>query len=260
MPEGKDPDDYIKEYGKTGLLGLLKKKEIIQSYIWNYQLDKINKNNPYEISKFEKEIKKLAYSIQDETLKKYVLEDFLEKIKMLTPIQTLRPNNNYFWSKNKRNYKILKETKILHQKRKDLSKTQILESSILFIILNYTKIASKKLEELSDIEFVSQKNELLKKKIINLLSEGNSKTELQLKVKGEHETTINEILDNSNIKLITKNKNDQEILDLIDDFILDFKEQNNLRKIESLEKKLINNLDENSYSELVKLKNQLNRD
>ena len=43
------------------------------------------------------------------------------------------------------------------------------------------------------------------------------------------------------------------------DFI-DLKEQDNLKKIESLEKKLINNLDENSYSELVKLKSQLNRD
>ena len=32
------------------------------------------------------------------------------------------------------------------------------------------------------------------------------------------------------------------------------------KKIESLEKKLINNLDENSYSELIKLKSQLNRD
>ena len=31
---------------------------------------------------FEKEIKKLSYSIQDETLKKYVLEDFLEKIQI----------------------------------------------------------------------------------------------------------------------------------------------------------------------------------
>ena len=33
-----------------------------------------------------------------------------------------------------------------------------------------------------------------------------------------------------------------------------------LRKIESLEQKLINNLDENSFSELIKLKSQLNRD
>ena len=36
--------------------------------------------------------------------------------------------------------------------------------------------------------------------------------------------------------------------------------KNNLKKIESLEQRLINNLDENSYSELIKLKSQLNRD
>ena len=103
MPEGKDPDDYIKKNGKDGiLLNLLKKKEIIQSFIWNYYLNKINQNNPYEISKFEKEIKKLSYSIQDETLKKYVLEDFLEKIKKLTPIQTSRQNYNYSKFKKKK--------------------------------------------------------------------------------------------------------------------------------------------------------------
>ena len=53
---------------------------------------------------------------------------------------------------------------------------------------------------------------------------------------------------------------DQNILELLNELILDFKEQNNLKKIESLEKKLINNLDENSYSELIELKSQLNRD
>ena len=37
-------------------------------------------------------------------------------------------------------------------------------------------------------------------------------------------------------------------------------ELNNLKKIESLEKDLINNLDEHSYSELIKLKSQLNRE
>ena len=73
------------------------------------------KNNKFN---FEKEIKSLCYSIQDETLKKYVLEDFLERIKKLTPIQTLRKNNRYQNFKNKKNYQILKETKLLHQKKK----------------------------------------------------------------------------------------------------------------------------------------------
>ena len=261
MPEGKDPDDFIKQNGKDGFVSLLKDKQIIQTYIWNYHLNKIDQNNPFEVSKFEKEIKKLSYSIQDETLKKYVLEDFLEKIKKLTPIQTYKQSYNYNKFNKKKDYQILKETKILHQKRKNLSKTQIIEFSILFIVLNYFEIASKKLEELSEIEFISEKNESLKNTIITALSNSNSKNDNALeKIRKEYQDLSNEIEENSNIQITTKDKNDQDILDLLDELIRDFKEQDNLKKIESLEKELINNLDENSYSELIKLKSQLNRD
>ena len=260
MPDGKDPDDYIKQFGKEALLKLLEKKEIIQSFLWNYHLGKIDQSNPYEISKFEKEIKKLSYSIKDETLKKYVLEDFLEKIRKLTPIQSLEQNKIYSQFKNKKNFKILKETKILHQRRKDLSKIQIIEFSILYIILNYLEISSKKIEQLNEIRFVSEKNEILKNLIINLISQSDEDPETKVKINQEYDNIIKEIEENSNIQLITKNKTEQEILDLLGELMQDHKDQNNLKKIESLEQKLIKNLDENSYSELLKLKTQLNRE
>ena len=60
--------------------------------------------------------------------------------------------------------------------------------------------------------------------------------------------------------MILKGKNTMQITEFLDELILDFKEQNNLKKIESLEKKLIDNLDESSYTELIELKSQLNRD
>ena len=260
MPEGKDPDDYIKQNGKEGLLNLIKEKDIIQSFIWNYHLGIIDQNNPYEISKFEKEIKKLSYSIQDETLKKYVLEDFLEKIKKLTPIQNSSYNQRYSPFKKKKNYQILKETRILHQKREGLSKIQIIEFSILFIILNYLEIALKKIEELTEIVFLTEKNESLKTTILNSFSEEGDKESTRLKISNEFGSIIKEINENSNIQIISKNKNEEDISILLDELILDHKEQRNLRKIESLEQKLINNLDENSYSELIKLKSQLNRE
>ena len=260
MPDGKDPDDFIKQNGKEGLINLLKKKEIIQSFIWNHYLSKVDQSNPYEISKFEKEIKKLSYSILDETLKKYVLEDFLEKIKKLTPIQTSKNYKNYYSFKKRQDYKILKETKILHQKTKDLSKTQIIEFSILFIILNYSEIAAKKLEDLSKIKFLAEKNESLKNIILSSISDGNNKDDLNLKLNEPYDQITKEINENSNIQIIIKNKNEQDISNLLDDLIKDHIEQDNLKKIESLEQKLINNLDENSYSELIKLKSQLNRD
>ena len=255
MPDGMDPDDYIKQKGKEELLNLLKEKEIIQSFIWNYHFDKLDQSNPYEISKFEKEIKNLSYSIQDETLKKYVLEDFLEKIKKLTPIQSSRRDFHFTPYKKKKDQRILKETKLLHQKRKDLSRIQIIEFSILFIILNYLEIASKKLENLSELNFIAEKNEILKKEIISCLTEENNKEQISDKINNSHDKIIREINENSNIQIIIKNKNDEEVSNLLDELISDHKEQGNLKKIESLEQKLINNLDENSYSELIKLKN-----
>ncbi len=260
MPDEIDPDDYIRQKGKDGLVSLLKEKEIIQSFIWNYHLSKINQNNPYEVSKFEKNIKSLCYSIQDETLRKYVLEDFLEKIKKLTPIQSSKKDFNYYLHKKKKDYRILKETKLLHQKRKDLSRIQIIEFSILFIILNYSEMVLKKLDNLSEIDFLSEKNETLKKEIITHLINGNDKESINKKINSDYKKIIKEISENSNIQIIIKNKNEEEILNLLDELINDHKEQSNLKKIESLEQKLINNLDENSYSELIKLKSQINRE
>ena len=71
---------------------------------------------------------------------------------------------------------------------------------------------------------------------------------------------IQEIEENSSIQIIAKAKNDNDILELLSELLDELKELNNPKKIESLEKELINNLDENSYSELIKLKSQLNRE
>ena len=236
MPDGKDPDDFIKQNGKEALINLLSKKQIIQSFIWNYHLNKIDQNNPYEISKFEKAIKRLSYSINDETLKKYVLEDFLEKLKKLTPIQSFRKDYNYLSFKKRENPTILKETKILHQKRKDLSKIQIIESSILFIILNNFQIALNKHEELSELVFTSSENEKLKSDILNCISNNQIKDDGLKKIELNFKKLMKEITENSNIQIIIDGKNDQEILALLEELILDYKEQNNLKKIESLEK------------------------
>ena len=260
MPDGQDPDDFVKENGKEIFTKFLEKKEIIQNFLWNYYLKKINENNPFEISKFEKDIKKLAYSIKDETLKKYVLEDFLKKLNKLIPNQILNKNIQFSKYRNKKNYQILNETKILHQRRKNLSKSQVIEFSILFLILNYHKISSKRFKELSEVEFVSEKNESLKKTIIATYTSDEDQQIVKAKIVDDYANLISEIKENSNIQLIVKGKTENEILSLLDEFINEFKEQNNLRKIESLEKKLLNNLDENSYSELIELKSQLNRD
>ena len=152
----------------------------------------------------------------------------------------------------------MKETKTLHDKKSHFSKIQIKEFSVLFIMLNYFDIVSKKIEELSEILFLSEKNESLKKLITTSLLEGDSKETIKSKISADYKKLIQEIQENSSIQIIIKGKNDEMILELLNELLFELKELNNLKKIESLEKELINNLDENSYSELIKLKNQLN--
>ena len=154
----------------------------------------------------KKKLKKLSYSIKDETLRKYVLEDFLVKLNRLTPNQTYKKNNSFSNFRGTKNFQILKETKILHQKRKNLSKSQVIEFSILFLILNYFDISSKRLEEISQIEFLSEKNESFKKTIISSYSSDKDKLTVKAKIEEDYKNLITEIKENSNIQLIVKVK------------------------------------------------------
>jgi len=127
-------------------------------------------------------------------------------------------------------------------------------------MLNYPDVILKKIEDISKINFLSEKNESLKKIIVGSLLQGDNKEQIQSKISSDYKKLIEEIQENSSIQIIVKVKNEESILELLNELIFELNELNNLRKIESLEKELINNLDENSYSELIKLKSQLNRE
>ena len=259
LPEGKDPDDFIKSYGKEKFIKLLENKLVIQEYIWLTYSKNINFRDPFEVSKFEKQIKKLCYSIKDEVLKKYITEDFLNKIKNLTPLQNnySKNFNNRF---NKDNFRILNETKKIHQHNKEFTKENIKEFSILYIMLNHIDSTQKYIKEISEITFSLEKGEQLKKTILKNLSKEYDYTKLQKEINTHFKDFIDEINEAANIKLILNSKTNDNISEILFELISELKDLNNLKKIESLELKLMNNLDENSYSELVKLKSELNRD
>jgi DNA primase len=256
LPKGEDPDDFIKKNGKENFIEFLKSKKIIQTFIWDTYLSEVNTNNPFEVSKFEKKIKSVCYAIKDEILKKYILEDFLEKLKNLTPIQS---NKRSFSSYTKRNLKILNETKQIHKEKNHFSKAEIKERSILYILLNHLESVKNKLEELSGIDFTIEQNQNLKQDIITFSKTNNSLNKNESEIGSKYKILIDDIDKNINLKNILSKKNDTELEETLIDLLSEIKEMNQLKKIEFLENKVAKNLDEGSYSELIKLKSQLNR-
>ena len=257
MPKGEDPDDFIKKNGKDKFKEFLKLKKIIQSYIWDVYLSEVDTNNPFEVSKFEKKIKSLCYVIKDETLKKYILEDFLSKLKGLTPIQNFK---KVFTPYIKKNFNILNETKQLYREKNNFSKAEIKERSILYILLNYLNSAKNKTEDLFKINFSNEQNEELKNEIIKQLKINDIFENNKPKINDRFHDLVNEIEKNINFKNILYKKNEEEREEILSDLIEELKEMNQLKQIEFLENKVAKNLDEGSYSELIKLKSQLNKE
>ena len=257
LPKGEDPDDFIKKNGKEQFIDFLKSKEIIQSYIWRVYSNDIDKNNPFSISKFEKKLKSLCFTIKDETLRKYILEGFLEKIRSLTPIQSFKKKFNKY---TKKDFKILNETKKLHKQRNSFSREQIKEQSILLIMIHNPDIVKMKIEELSEITFSNKDNNTLKGKIISLVLDEKNLSEIKTNIHENFNNLINNIEKNSILKNIITNKSEEDKLTFLEELLDEVKEMNHLKKIQLLESEAVKNLDENSYTELIKLKSQLNRE
>tara|TARA_A100001011_G_scaffold388598_1_gene468556 strand:- start:5072 stop:6853 length:1782 start_codon:yes stop_codon:yes gene_type:complete len=257
LDQGKDPDDIIKDLGKDGFLKFLENKIIIQSFLWETYVNKINTNNPYEVTKFEKQMRKFCSYIKDQTLRKYILEDFLSKINKLTP--NVNSKINYNFSKRK-NFRVLNETKKIHLQKKDFTRENLIEFSILYIMIFHCGAVKNDIDRISKIIFTNPDNENLKNILIDLIRINKNEKELENEALKVNSNLVKNIIENSNLKLIVNNKNYDQIKEIFEDFTSDLLESQSKKKIESLEKKLINNMEEKAYTELIKLKSQINRE
>ena len=145
-------------------------------------------------------------------------------------------------------------------KKKDFTRENLIEFSILFIMIFYGGAVNNDIEKVSNITFEKPENEKLKSILINLIKQNKSDKEIENEAIKVNPKLVNSVLENSNLKIIVNKKNYEQIKELFEDFTNDLTETKNKKKIESLEKKLINNMEEQAFSELLKLKSQINRE
>tara|TARA_B100000941_G_scaffold74028_1_gene50354 strand:+ start:508 stop:2289 length:1782 start_codon:yes stop_codon:yes gene_type:complete len=254
LPEGYDPDDFIRKNGIENFSKLIESKEMIQDYIWNVLIQKIDKNNPYEISKFEKKIRNLFVKIKDVTLKKYITDNLARKFSKLTP----NLNTSNFKKRNFKNTQILSQTKSLYNQKNKFSEENFKELSFMFILVNFPFNLSRNKDKISEITLDNPEYEDLKKNMIDCVEKDEINFDKLEKIINSNSKLIDEIKINSNIKMIMKNRNEDEISEFLMEILDEIKKIKKTKKIKNLETKMINNFDDQSYSELIKLKTQLN--
>ena len=257
LPENLDPDSYINQKGKDSFLKFTSKKIEISKFIWDCYFKDIDRSNPRSLTIFEKKIKSICSEMKDKTLAKYFLDSFTQKINELTP--SLNSTKRKFFDFNKTIIP-LKQTKEMLNKKDKFNEKELKEFSLLFLIINFSNVFRKNIEVASEINFSSVLLQDLHKLLIKfLVSEKffNMEKFNAFDFDKKYLDIINLINNIAPVKVISKNKNEIEILNMFNEIFEEIKKIDLKKRIDTLEDKVSLNLDEKLYSELLSLRNQL---
>ena len=259
LPKNKDPDNFIAENGKDYFLSYANKKISIYDLIWNHHYSDVDINQPSSLAQLDRILKNQSNKIKDETVRKYTKEFFLNKLNQLTPLTNKKQKINF---RLYREAQPLSLTKEIFFKKKNYKEVELKEFSILYLIINNLNVFEKKIELLSELKLYTKICVEFLNKIIDLLTSNKTYETNTFKEKfkqTKYFNLINDINAFAPVKFITEIKKDN------DEMLLIFEEINNdlkkfalNQKIDSLEKKMIQNMNEETYKELLDLKKQAN--
>jgi DNA primase len=248
LPDKEDPDSFVNKNGKDYFIEFTKEKKIsIHNFIFNHYKDQA-KNDPSSLAIFEKKIRSIAYSIKDEFIKKYVLEFFLEKINSLTPNANQNKNKNFH-----KKAKSLKSTQKYFNETKNLSSIEIKEFSFLYLIINNLALVKNNLNLLENVKLFSSENKIIYDSLLKKLL---SEQELSVNNLSLDPQILNKISKFASIKHILNKleKDEFKVLELLEEIIRDIKNYELEIRIEELESKFSQDLNENTFNEIKELK------
>ena len=156
----------------------------------------------------------------------------------------------------------LQQTKDVLKQRSKFGEKELKEFSILFLAINNLDIFRKNIELVSEMTFSNKIMNEFKQKLIDYLLSEKFFEKKKLEIEDfdqKFKDIINMISINAPVKIIYKNKSDREIVSIFNEIMKEIKKIELQEKIEFLEDKVSLNLNENLYSELLSLRNQLKK-
>ncbi len=252
LPDKEDPDSFVNKNGKDYFLDFAKKSKIsIHQFIFAHY-KKQTQNNPSSMAIFDKKLRSIANTIKDEYIKRYVLEYFLEKISELAPHTNLSKKFNYV-----RKVKSLETTKKYFNESKSLSAIELKEFSLLYLLMNNLELMRENFHLIENVNLFTEVNKQIFLKILSKLKLDKRFTLKDLEIDKQ---LIEKIDKFAPIKYILgkKNKNEHEIIGLLDDINRDLNSYNLELRIQELESKFSKDLSETTFNELKELKKKQN--
>ncbi len=250
LPDKEDPDSFVNKKGKNYFLDFTEKNKLpIHQFIFSHY-KKLTENNPSSMAIFEKKLRSITNTIKDNFIKKYVLEFFLEKIAELTP--HFNQNKSKFFV---RKTKSLDSTKKIFSESQAITGVELKEFSLLYLILNNLSLFQENIHLIENIKIFTEINKQIFGSIISKFKSDNQISIEDLNLDKQLLDKINKF---APIKHIIKNKpkNDNQVIELLDDISKDLFNHGLELRIQELESKFSKDMSETTFNKLKELKNE----
>ncbi len=250
LPDKEDPDSFVNKNGKNYFLDFIKQNKLpIHQFIFSHY-KKLTENNPSSMAIFEKKLRTIANTIKDNFIKKYVLEFFLEKIAELTP-HSNQNKNKFFVRKTKS----LDSTKKIFNESQEITAVELKEFSLLYLILNNLSLFQSNIHLIENIKIFTEINKQI---FGSIISKFKSDYQISLEDLNLDKQLLDKINKFAPIKHIIKNKpkNDNQVIELLDDISKDLFNHGLELRIQELESKFSKDMSETTFNKLKELKNE----
>ena len=244
IPNSQDPDDFINQFGQNGFISLISQSSDLVEIIFNYYAANVNRSKASEVALLEKKLFNLADEVDDPISKKYVKNAFKNKIFE----NLIKKKNN-----NLSNQEALKKASL----RLMLTKEEIIELSLLNLILNYPDFSEIKIEELSMIDFSFKDNKDFLSELISSLTNQDirSKDNLVKRLEINFDGLLKKINMYANNKSIIGNLDQDSFNSFFEDYLAELNLSKKNKELSNLESELVKNPDQDIYDRYISLKN-----
>ena len=247
LPDNEDPDTFITKNGKEKFLKYYETNKILIHEFLFDNLKKQSNSSPTSLAILEKKLRFISNTIKDQYIKKYVLDFFLGKIFELTPNLS---KGKQFAIKHVAS---LSATKQIYNETISITKEQLQEFSIFYLIINNFNFFKKNVSTLNDLKFITDDGEKVFSELLKLL---NSEDEINSNMLPIDSDMLNKINKFASVKHISKNiqRDENKLEEIFNEMKKDLKNLFIEKRISQLESKFSENMDENTFNEIKELK------
>ena len=247
LPDDEDPDTFISKNGKEKFLKYYETNKILIHEFLFDNLKKQSNSSPTSLAILEKKLRFITNTIKDQYIKKYVLDFFLGKISKLTPNLS---KSKQFTIKHVASLSV---TKQIYNETISITKEQLQEFSIFYLIINNFNFFKKNVSILNDLKFITDDGEKVFSELLKLL---NSEDEVNSNMLPLDSSMLEKINKFASVKHISKNieRDENKLEEIFNEMKKDLKNLFLEKRISQLESKFSKNMDENTFNEIKELK------